>query len=72
VRSAPPEIRLRPVSLDSHAFEDLARAHVKKLYVDFRMLLFVAGDEVVQEILAVRRVNEETVFITGTRTAREK
>ena len=49
----PPKIRLRPVALDAHTFEDLARTHVKKLHVGFGMLLFVAADKIFEQILAM-------------------
>jgi hypothetical protein len=60
---------LRAVSLDAHAFENLTRAHVEKLHVSVGITLFVASDKVFQEVLAVWRVDEETVPVPIARTA---
>src|ERR1044072_1196635 len=72
VRRAPPEISLRAISFDCHALENLARAHVEELNVDARMLLLVTRDEISQQVLSMRRVDQQMLAAATAATTRKQ
>src|ERR1044072_4567026 len=72
VRRARPEISLRTISFDCHALENLARAHVEELNVDARMLLLVTSDEISQQVLSMRRVDQQMLAAATAATTRKQ